>query len=312
MVMTVFSNLLLAGSITLIWTFVNALQMIMILAMCNVNFPTVLQVLYEVLLPLASLDVIPPEISTDLIFKFSDGDHAYNDRLEELGFEQHNMIKNIGSMFYYIVYSKLMFLISILFLFCPCKSKTLTKLKEFFNWVSILNQMFIIYQEGYIEILVCCYLSFEHHDLITWSDNFSHVSSIALISLSLTVVPGIVVAASYLNNEDSKRGKLAKNYLISVYQELKMDNSYQINYNLLFLVRRIILVYFIFSPFFQVFNSLQIIACIYLNFFCLCYLMWHKPYVNKYKNYNEIFNEITIFISTEAMIMYTDINDPFQ
>ena len=214
-------------------------------------------------------------------------------------------------MFYYLILSKLLFLVSILILSCKSKHWMAKKLKEHLNWVNIANQMFVVYQEGYVEILVCCYLSFEHHDLITWSDKFSFGSSIVLISLSLTIVPGIVVAASLLN-EESLRGKKAKMYLGAVYQDLKMENGYQINYNLLFLVRRIILVFFIFMPFFQKYNVLQIIACIYLNFFCLCYLLWHLPYIIPHKNYNEIFNEITIFTTTEAMLLYTNVLDPYQ
>ena len=36
------------------------------------------------------------------------------------------------------------------------------------------------------------------------------------------------------------------------------------------------------------------------------------PYSHPYKNYNEILNEITIVIFTEAMIFYTDILGPIE
>ena len=43
--------------------------------------------MFETVFPLASLDVIPQEMSSDLIFSFSKNDHPYNQRLNDLGFE---------------------------------------------------------------------------------------------------------------------------------------------------------------------------------------------------------------------------------
>ena len=40
--------------------------------------------------------------------------------------------------------------------------------------------------------------------------------------------------------------------------------------------------------------------------------MWHMPYIERGRNYNEIGNEITIVIATEAMLMYTEICSPEQ
>ena len=54
-------------------------------------------------MPIASFDIIPQEYSSDLLFKFSD-DNAENEKLEALGFETHNMILNLGTMFYLIMF----------------------------------------------------------------------------------------------------------------------------------------------------------------------------------------------------------------
>ena len=77
--------------------------MIMNLPIVYVGFPPVVALLYNIMLPLSSLDVIPPEISTNIIFKFSDkDDSAYNKRLDEMGYGNHNAIENIGSVVYFI------------------------------------------------------------------------------------------------------------------------------------------------------------------------------------------------------------------
>ena len=131
--MTIFTNLLLAGSISLIWSFVNALQMLMFIAMCQISFPSTVKMLYKILIPMASLDIIPSELSTDLIFSFSDDkDYSFNSKLEELGFENHNTIQNLGSMFYFILISLIMMLISLLMKRCKCKNEIYKKIKKHF------------------------------------------------------------------------------------------------------------------------------------------------------------------------------------
>ena len=53
--------------------------MVMNLPISPTAFPPNVDYLYNVMLPLANLDVIPPEASTELIFDFSDDeDKPYN------------------------------------------------------------------------------------------------------------------------------------------------------------------------------------------------------------------------------------------
>ena len=166
--MTIITNLLLAGTISLIWSFVNALQMLMFLAICEISFPPVLWVLYKILIPFASLDIIPSELSTDLIFTFSENkDYPYNSRLEELGFDSHNMVQNLGSMFYFILISFILMIASLILRRCKAKNKCMQYMKENLEFFMIINQLFIVFQEGFIEILVSCYLNFQNAITIT-------------------------------------------------------------------------------------------------------------------------------------------------
>lgn len=41
----------------------------------------------------------------------------------------------------------------------------------------------------------------------------------------------------------------------------------------------------------------------------MIYLTFHLPYESKTRNWNEIMNEFTIFISTESMLFYTELLD---
>ena len=128
------TNILLTGSIALIWGLVNALQMVMNLRISEEGFPPNVDYLYNVMLPLANLDVIPPEFSTEVLFEFSDDvDKPYNKRLEEMGYDNHNAIENIGSMVYFIALTIFLLIVSlilsiIIFKCGCCKTKKMSNI----------------------------------------------------------------------------------------------------------------------------------------------------------------------------------------
>ena len=84
-----------------------------------VEFPQNVVLLYSILLPLSSLDIIPQEISTDVLFSMSDEPYAPSQRLEEMGFETRNVILNLGSMFYFVAFLQFF----IIFVYCNKKKK---------------------------------------------------------------------------------------------------------------------------------------------------------------------------------------------
>jgi hypothetical protein len=132
--------------------------MIMNLPICEIGFPANVAMLYSVMLPLASLDVIPPEVSTNIIFKFSgDDDEPFNKRLDEMGYGNHNAIENIGSMLYFMTFTIFLLIVSlILYPFrCCCCLKIRTKL----GIIGLLVTLYMFFFEGFLEILVSSYLS---------------------------------------------------------------------------------------------------------------------------------------------------------
>ena len=70
--------------------------------MLKVKFPKNVKLFYSILLPLANLEIIPPEISTYLIFDISSNeDLPFSPVLEEMGYETHNILLNMGSLYLY-------------------------------------------------------------------------------------------------------------------------------------------------------------------------------------------------------------------
>ena len=155
--------MLMSGGMYLIWGVVNTLQMIVYLPLCEVQFPQNVVLLYSILLPMASLDIIPQEISTDVLFSMSEEEESPSQRLEEMGFETRNVILNLGSMFYFVIF--LHFLIIIVW--CnkskklKCKNKCSVAIRKYFSIKDLMNNLFIMYFEAYVEVLLSMYLNID-------------------------------------------------------------------------------------------------------------------------------------------------------
>ena len=171
-VSSILINLSFGMSLFLICGLINALQMMLYNPLANIRFPLNVMMLYGILLPISSLDLIPPEISTDLIFSMSFGT-AYSEILEEMGYDSKNFIYNLGTMFYLISFM-IIYLILIGFNYLvkyafprsevsseKSKSSCIDRIKRKLNIdrIVLLNNLFLAFFEGFIEILLSCYLN---------------------------------------------------------------------------------------------------------------------------------------------------------
>ena len=166
--------------------------MILYLPLCLVSFPPNINLLYKILLPLSTLDMIPPEISTDLIFNFShDEDQAYNDRLSEMGFDNHNAIENIGSIIYILALYCMLTLVALGLITLKLKNKFCcrSKLKLHLPFIPLLRGLYIIMFEEYLIIMISCFLSIKGAVRINIDDKISYKLSQVLPIIIFTVFP---------------------------------------------------------------------------------------------------------------------------
>lgn len=105
----------MSGSISIIWGLINTLQMLLYMPLLQVIFPQNVFHLYSVIIPISSMDIVPIEYTTELIFDISnDLDYPYNNKLEQMGYETHNSLMNLGSLFFYLLANLiLLFVVSI-------------------------------------------------------------------------------------------------------------------------------------------------------------------------------------------------------
>jgi hypothetical protein len=178
------------------WGLINTLQLILYMPLLKVHMPKNVKLFYGILLPIANFELIPPEYSTELVLDISSSeDEPYSDVLEEMGYETHNSLLNMGSLFVYFcaftVGLALMIILKALNTVFPSEigSKLYFKLKDTIFWGSFL----LLFTESYIEILISGYLNTQSKVNYTGSDVFSTITAYFMIVIQLVVVPAAFI-----------------------------------------------------------------------------------------------------------------------
>ena len=91
--------------LAVLWGFLNSCQLILYYPCFNdMSFSGNLIEFYKMYRPLSALDVLPTDYIFGGTFSFSnDLDKPYSGIFEEMGYETHNTILNIGTMYIWII-----------------------------------------------------------------------------------------------------------------------------------------------------------------------------------------------------------------
>ena len=117
----------------------------------------------------------------------------------------------------------------------------------------LLNNLFLIFFEGYLEILLSCYLNAEGQNIkITKSDKFSFTISYVFGFICLVIV-SLSLLFMILQSEEALR---SKNAYGSLYDGLNIQSKWCLLYNFLFIFRRAVLLYIMFDEQLRRTNSL--------------------------------------------------------
>ena len=84
-------------------------------------------------------------------------------RLEEMGFETRNVILNLGSMFYFVMILHFLVIIVYFIKKCRkrCKNMLSKKIDKTFSIKKLMNNLFLLYFESTVEVLVAIYLNLD-------------------------------------------------------------------------------------------------------------------------------------------------------
>ena len=92
----------------------------------------------------------------------------------------------------------------------------------------------------------------------------------------------------------------------SVYEGVRINNIWSLSYNLIQVSRRLLFLFVVFHPGFELPSTLRILIIIYLNLFMNVYQVCVRPFEAPSKNNLENFNETTIFCVTFFVVLFTD------
>ena len=86
----------------MLWGMVNVMQLVIKLPLLNVTFPQNAATFYTFISDVASFELLPMDYINSKIFMFSSND-TQDLNFDLMGYQTNNIIKNLGSMFVYLI-----------------------------------------------------------------------------------------------------------------------------------------------------------------------------------------------------------------
>ena len=163
-------NLVLSGAMSHMVGWINSLQLIIHLPMLKTLIPANVASFFALILPIVQFDLIPPEWSTELVLDFDDElsedfeekfDTSVFDQMKDLGYESHNSLRLLGSLFIFA----LMYYVRILVLFplvCAIAKiwKVGLKYRTYLRQSLFFNEFIVVNIEAYMELIIAGYINY--------------------------------------------------------------------------------------------------------------------------------------------------------
>jgi len=108
-------NLIFTGSLQLLWTMINSLQVLTHLALFSLNYPSNVHTLSKVLMNVCNFNLIPLGDFYDSIFEFEEEEEGYSENFEKMDIEGRNAVLNMGTFFLLFLFSFIMIFVVYIF-----------------------------------------------------------------------------------------------------------------------------------------------------------------------------------------------------
>lgn len=191
MIINFFVNLVLSASLNLIWSMMNALQIIVHIPLANLAFPSNATAVSRIFLALANFDVLPHPALNALIFDFDETRKAEEVRFDVMGYGDINFILNSGTSFWLINLWAFLAVVSIISAFVKSFGNRFDAFRNWLNSLVFFDLLIRIYLETYLELLVCSLINIKY---MSWNYDGERLSSLisVLFFVSLTISPFIL------------------------------------------------------------------------------------------------------------------------
>jgi len=146
--------MLLAGSLNQVWGMVNNLQIVVHTPLINVQFPANAFLLYDVMISVATFDILPTDDVYPYLFPDLPENDAFNDKFDRLQIGSRYLVMNMGTLLLVFTFYVALFIVY------PCCNKlggvlqcarnNATKIRAMLFW----SHPIVFIQESYLDILL--------------------------------------------------------------------------------------------------------------------------------------------------------------
>lgn len=184
--------------------------------------PANVAMFFNLILPIVQFDLIPPEWSYELFLTFDDEpdkefvesfEISIFDQMQDLGYDSHNSLRLLGSLFIMNVVYYARVIILYPFILCVVKLFKIgedyrMKLKSqiFFNEIIILNI------EAYLELLIAAFINYNFSLNTTDGEIFGTIVSYHAIVICMVVMPAISIWVVAQDMETIRSGSFEFNW----------------------------------------------------------------------------------------------------
>ena len=174
----------------------------------------------------------------------------------------------------------------------------------------MFNGIFLIFFEGYIEILLSSYLNLCKYMVYTASDMFSLGFAIACTFICIVILP-ITIINIICKPKELLANEHFETMYGSAYEGLRIKSKFALFNQLLYVLRRLFLLLTAFLTIFVEKPWMQLISMYFSNYLILIYIASCRPFEKNSKNNIEILNEYCIVTCSMFLMLFTDfIPDP--
>ena len=253
-----FFNLLIGGSMQQLWGMIRALQMIVLSALMNVNYPPHTVIFFKTCMIFAQMDIINGEGMYEEYMTFKETP-PINAKFEMYGLENMTFFLNSGS---YLILQLFIFVFvaiefSLNWVATKCYRWSLFRRLGIWAYSDDYKKSMLIgtaklFMESYFDLAMCTcmntlavYRSKDSADFMEnlhGRDNILNFVICAICVVWIFYFPIFVYNIIRRNYNNLDRREIKREYKI-YYEDLRTENFHSANYNTYFLIRRFITVY---------------------------------------------------------------------
>ena len=266
--------------------------------------------IYEVMITVATFDILPTDELFPLIFPNIPEIDAYSPKFDRLGYGSMFIIMNMGTMLIVLFYYLALYLVVL-----PCArlsakfgsrrgKRTEKKLRKVLFW----DHAIVFLQEGFMEICISALINFLFiaDNQGAWASGDLLVSNFLTIFLTVAIIVLIALIAFYLWPRFSRlREKPIKKKYGSTYSMVDVKNrgTWTLLYPLIFFGRRLI---FVVAVVMMIkYPAFQILFFMLPTLGFMIHLGQVEPMKNRLENRLEMYNSFTILLLSYCLCCFT-------